>query len=68
MIEWQPISTAPKDGTWVLLYHKGAKLHEWYWDGGIWTDDDMRNGLEWSDGEYGPTHWMPRPEPPEDLK
>ena len=80
MKEWQPIETAPKDGTLILL--RG------YWAGEI-------NGIEANkketlvcsyDGEmtdYGgyhwtvqgtdayaawmkPTHWMPLPDPPEE--
>lgn len=78
-MNWQPIETAPKDGTWILV------------TGG--TPDDecgpelMRPAVcQWSDqlcggphrwrwmhcwfdggyyGEYdGATHWQPLPEPP----
>ncbi len=64
--EWQPIGTAKKDGTWVLLYHKHARISDWYWDGAVWTNDS----LEWGPDEpkLGPTHWMPLPAPPEDSK
>ena len=59
---WQPIETAPKDGTWVLLYHFHARISDWYWDGDKWNSDV----LEWSDdqAELAPTHWMPLPTPP----
>lgn len=75
MSGWQDISTAPKDGTWVLL--KGGDIDIW-WDGdttppavvGQWADGDMlaqkRWQFAWYDagfyGEYrNPTFWMPLP-------
>ena len=73
--EWQPIATAPRDGTRILLgkYVKdiAAKIDRWYWIAsgyfdvdGAWCDftDDGFN----ADNRYyhGPTHWMPLPEPP----
>jgi hypothetical protein len=69
---WQPIETAPKDGTWVLL--TGGDI-DYGWDGGFkpsvvsgqWAD--TRWQFAWYDsgyyGEYeNPTHWMPLPPPP----
>lgn len=63
---WKPIETAPKDGTWIILYHVGLKLGVWYWDGGVWNDDSMI----WSERDgCGPSHWMPLPpEPKKALK
>lgn len=67
MIEsWQPIETAPKDGTWVLSTTAGIHpfTHQPFvpdtvqWNGGRWN-----NGL--SQHGYEPTHWMPLPSPPE---
>lgn len=60
---WQPIETAPKDGTWMLLV--GAR---WVVDGpvvGAWSSD---HGGYWHDcerGITGVTHWMPLPAAPE---
>jgi hypothetical protein len=69
MTDWQPIETAPKDGTSVLVYGpwKGefSQLkhpHE-IWRGHchpvskLWF---ISGTLEFVD----PTHWMPLPEPP----
>lgn len=100
MSEWQPIESAPKDGTWVLLsggvpgwwdeydppsmvnlsavsaFWTGAENGGWqsdprlahkldyygeevdgYWVMGFWDG-------AWRTHYYGPTHWMPLPEPP----
>ena len=64
MSEWQPISTAPRDGTRVLLgYSEGDWIGAWVSystvsNGGYrLTFDEMFDGVE-------PTHWAPLPEPP----
>lgn len=55
---WQPIVTAPKDETPVILWHGGASVIAIFMDG-CWID---AHG-EILDHEY-PTHWMPLPEGP----
>jgi len=60
MSEWQDISTAPKDGTRILVYQRiggpdfvrwiGAPHNKWSIDGFGSVDK--------------PTHWMPLPAPP----
>ncbi len=67
MSEWQPIETAPRDGTVVLLYPR-AHQHKWpismaLWraDKGAWHNYFKVNGA--SDGAF--THWMPLPESPQ---
>jgi len=58
---WQPISTAPKDGTAVLTFQEspltGGKMKV-----ALWRDDTVPKG--WSASEDAPTHWMPLPVPP----
>jgi hypothetical protein len=74
MSEWKDISTAPKDGTWVLI--SGGSI--WYgWSGdtiptcvvGQFLPTSNSWQFAWYDGGfYGeyetPTHWMPLPPPP----
>jgi hypothetical protein len=66
MSEWQPIETAPKDGTAVLLFDRTNKDSP---DGsgidfGFYYNDAVR-WLWACDGcEAKPSHWMPLPEPP----
>ena len=70
---WQPIETAPKDGTQLLTYWPGNEPHEGVVCTGRWDDYDERWDFDaegWSDEDYAeipqPTHWMPMPLPPED--
>lgn len=73
MMDWQPIETAPRDGTGILLYYAGigAIEGEWYAKyGGEWsvvTIDAHGCGCCSGDSDQ-PVAWMPLPEPPEDSK
>lgn len=63
--QWQPIETAPKDGTQILLGHGNSLwIDEWIPDakyevrngeGGCWMMCD-----QWTDPEI-PSHWQPLP-------
>lgn len=73
MSEWQPIETAPKDGTTVLLYRevvpfKVVGYGRWEDVLGIsgWISYGFhRGGGDASNlGLAAPTHWMPLPAPP----
>jgi len=60
---WQPIETAPRDGTAVIMYHtrldNRCDVHKAWWDGECWR------GYGWSYPEFSqPTHWMPLPAAP----
>ena len=81
-MKWEPIETAPKDGTpillWCLYENKyGEVLGPYFWVGPPQDDYDVSPG--WyptqDDGDFDglasdetPTHWMPLPEPPESDK
>lgn len=74
MSGWQPIETAPKDGTRILL--GGGKmfceaLEDWVtaplsaqWEHSYWLVGGTESGYVCL-GVDDPTHWMPLPAPPE---
>jgi len=68
--EWQPISTAPKDGRVIIVFRK---IHGWnvlgyaYWESVRGIDGWISNGFSDPPGNLGlahPTHWCPLPPPP----
>lgn len=63
MNPWQPIETAPKDGTSILGFEGGAPL-PMRWLDGYWQLDY----LWWreDDNLVDPSHWMPFPPDPTD--
>ena len=71
MADWQPIETAPKDGTRILLWDTDEVVIA-KWDdismGGAegWQIAvvNMLSGLKHYEAAFNPTHWMPLPEPP----
>jgi hypothetical protein len=64
-MDWQPIQSAPKDGTYILL--TAFVINRWRVGEGRWFDDEDHPddpGL-WSNfGHWEPTHWAPMPDPP----
>lgn len=65
--EWQPIETAPRDGTAVLLYcptfYFGPGVYLGWWEGTHFECCTEGQTLgPYSDN--GATHWMPLPAPP----
>jgi hypothetical protein len=69
MSDWQPIATAPKDGTDVLLFAREGEcapsvyVGRWStsaWYGAAWVAYEHRSETEY----LTPTHWMPLPAPP----
>lgn len=60
--KWQPIETAPRDGTPILGYADGKMATVKWNDYDFW---DLFVCGSWAeDGEWNPTHWMPLPDPP----
>lgn len=67
---WQPIETAPKDGTkidlWVHFpeHDEAHRVADAFWD----LEDEDWNLHGWLVRQFKftpqPTHWMPLPEPP----
>ena len=78
MTEWQPIDTAPKDGTDIIVMYMHIDtqiVHAAFWmdyEEGL-DDPDIEGwwSYVWSevsrtklDGSCSPTHWMPLPGDP----
>lgn len=75
--EWMPISSAPRDGTRILLFNgrevsagawmpvrkndPDAEKYPW----SVYDNDVWQMVNAWTDGKYGASHWMPLPKPPE---
>ncbi len=62
--DWQPIETAPKDGTRILVYRPGKHNHPAV---GVdfWQVGHAPYDVWWHSPSNGqPTHWMSLPPPP----
>lgn len=58
---WQPIETAPKDGSFIIYGPSIGVICEVE----NWLDTQFACFFSESYGRiYNPTHWMPLPEPP----
>lgn len=75
--EWQDISTAPKDGTSILIYMRDSNCpivvghwedgKRWGADESWWAFDEMALSDIFGSIE-DPTHWMPLPRKPGEPK
>ena len=72
-MNWQPIETAPKDGTQILVWDGNNFNVSWY---GYPSVSERYKAFIYGEavGDYNcfsevyePTHWMPLPEPPQSL-
>lgn len=77
---WQPIATAPKDGTVIDIWANGWRRTDCHWgkpdhscgEAGEYCDSDWHTAEpDWVDSLFGeflhvknPTHWMHLPKPP----
>ena len=79
-MNWQPIETAPKDGTWVMLYGKESWTEQddkvqpivvGFWNASSRYKEDWGWAFCFWDSDwrstFDATHWMPLPEPPQSL-
>jgi hypothetical protein len=70
MNQWQPISTAPRDGSRILYWSKHYQKPDiaYYRDGHLWMGTAVYEPSaiprEWEDVA---SHWMPLPEAPPDA-
>ena len=68
MSEWQPIETAPRDGTAILVWPGVLFTEMTYFHTSVVRWHDWKEAwIEASGEEYNtfyPTHWMPLPPPP----
>jgi hypothetical protein len=61
-LDWRPIATAPKDGTWFLTYSAGSDDYCYpNFDFAKWDEDGW---AKWGCGFDQATHWAPVPAPP----
>lgn len=78
--EWQPIETAPKDGTIIILCDNNGDVDVGHYirltkTEGLWCVEGANPWETCHDSSYfksyltkgfEPTHWQPLPEPPEE--
>ena len=66
--QWQPIDSAPQDGTKVLAYtndgYKYPLVCQCVWGDGAWWPDVWESPAE----PLSPTHWMPLLTPPKNAE
>lgn len=70
--QWQPIESAPKDGTVIDLWCRAPGLSAgparvpdcWYSDGRWWRYDNEHGDDQCRSRVHNATHWMPLPAPP----
>ena len=61
MTQWQPIETAPKDGTDILVFCSTINQKEM---AVVWFDP-FAGWINFREDSYAPCSWMPLPPPPQ---
>lgn len=77
--QWQPIESAPRDGTFFLAVVKGfaPAVAQWttdfrpegeftFLEPGMFADESHWDEMVAQTDPWEPTHWQPLPAPPED--
>jgi len=66
---WQPIETAKRDGTRIILGRKQAMSGAMIAVSGHWNSGGAYHMPHWSTASIlpEPTHWMPLPDPPQET-
>lgn len=70
-IGWQPIETAPKDGTAILGLCKGevgSLIMVVWWQESVWFTGWVSGGHRSDYEDRFVTHWVPLPTPPEGIE
>lgn len=57
-MEWQPIATAPRDGTWFVAVMAGFLPTIVRWHDKGWQDMHDDDGDSWSAATWELTHWL----------
>ena len=72
LTEWQPIETAPKDGTKLIGYSGGRVsvifYGEYYLNQFVWFTGGTLPTMNAEPQIFEPTHWMPSPETPKERR
>ncbi len=66
-MNWQPISTAPKDVpliVWAKFHGKESAFVAMFESHYGWWEVQGVGGYEWETDIEDPSHWMPLPDPP----
>ena len=64
MSEWQPIETAPKNGTRIIVFRPKANEYIHHISEDRWCKIGSTFCWARSNEKMQPTHWMPFPQPP----
>jgi hypothetical protein len=70
MMTWQPIDTAPKDASWIIVLVPSGNVHRAHWASDLSGEEHPafqgwfihRSRTFFVLGEP-PTHWIPMPDP-----